>query len=71
MKLVLTSVIIQPRFVVEEDDGTFSELDPEIEQRIGPMKIKPSEWPSYATEKFPEHMQQLETQIIELSEGES
>jgi hypothetical protein len=55
-RLRLVKVLIQPVFVIEEADGTLSEPD----QVVSPLVVKPSEWPSYATETFPGHVDALE-----------
>ncbi len=45
-RLHLLEVVVQPVFVVEDDDGFFGKL------AVDPIVVAAREWPTFATERF-------------------
>jgi hypothetical protein len=62
-RLRLLKVIVQPVFVV--DDG--AEL---VEQPAEPVVVSPAEWPTFATARFAEGMEQLRQQVEGVPDAE-
>jgi hypothetical protein len=60
-RLRLVKVLVQPVFVIEEPDGSLSEPDQEVSR----LAVKSVDWPRYATEIFPRHVEQLEEQLFD------
>ena len=58
-RLRLVKVLVQPVFVIEEPDGTLSEP----EQVVSPVAVKAADWPTYATDAFPVHVDVLERSL--------
>ena len=56
-------MLVQPVFVIEEPDGSLSEPD----QVVGPLAVKPVDWPRYATDILPGHVDRLEQQLFDAS----
>lgn len=63
MKLRLVKVITQAHFVLDDGD-TLQEVVAE------PVPVSAHEWPTYAAEKFPEAVEQLEAQLAARSNGD-
>lgn len=59
-KLRLLKVICQPVFVIDDGEGL-------VEQPTQPVEVPAAEWPTFATGRFAEGVEQLRAQV----EGES
>ena len=60
-KLRLVKVLVQPVFVIEEPDGGLSETD----EVVSPVAVKLADWPRYAIDVFPRHVERLEQQLFD------
>jgi hypothetical protein len=56
-RLRLLKVMVQPIFVVDDDEGGLSELIPQA------IEVSAQEWPTIATERFAEATAELRLQV--------
>lgn len=57
-RLRLLKVIVQPVFILSDDDG-----ENPVEQVASPLTVPASEWPAYAASGFAQSVEQLRQQV--------
>lgn len=58
-KARLLEVQVLPVFVLDEGDGSDLEPGPQID----PIRVKPKDWPTFATDQFPKIAAEYERQV--------